>query len=208
MQAFEDAYVVHTIRDPLDTISSMISRGMSVLEAASIYLMYTAQGLALKGSPGYIEVRYESLANDPAKTLESQVLEPLGLKFFPEMLDSGNPAMSGVTKMTGWRQDELAEVTDQSVSRFHDESPGIQSAIVATLASVKISDAHAQRHNLQHETIEQVCGALKYPYPSGADAVDLKLQERLMNERKGLQRHLKWRGMFAPREDFPVELTF
>lgn len=204
MQRFEEAYIVHVVRNPYDTVASLVARGMSAYQAASIYLLYTAHGLALRGIPGYLEIQYESMVRDTAGTLEAALLQPLDLQFSNDMLNAGNQEMAGITRMEGWRSDELATVSDRSVGRFTDETTERQEQIVSALASLRLKDTYVKRHVLQHHTIEQLCNDLDYAYITDMHKEAGKVTEFLQKEKKqvmrGLMMPLLWTAATYPVE--------
>lgn len=204
---FDEAYIIHTIRNPYDTVASMVARGMSAYEAASVYLLYTAHGLAVKKSSGYIECRYEALVNDPASEMQ-EVLHPLGLEFYSHMLSAGNPQTSGVTKMLGWQLDELAPVSDQSVSRFEKSPERLQVNIATALAMVRLTDAYLTHHHLYHNKIESICHDLNYPFRNERDMVDTTLFEELKKQRQQVMRRLWIYNLFSSTsKGYSVELS-
>lgn len=204
---FDEASIIHTIRSPYDTVASMISRGMSAYEAASVYLLYTAHGLAMKDSPGYVECRYETLVSDPQAEIE-RLLHPLGLEFDPRMLSAGNPLTSGVTKMSGWQLDELAPVSDQSVSRFEKISDKEQVSIATAMAAVRITESYMKYHQLSHNRIESICNDLNYPYRNAHEIIDTSRFEELQKQRQLVKRRLRvYNLLSSTSQGYPVELS-
>ncbi len=205
MKSFEDAYIIHTTRCPYDTVASLVSRGMSTYQAASIYLYYTAHGLSSRHMPGYLEARYESLVKDAAATWTSEILDPLGLLFNSEMLAEGNPEMSGITQMQGWQLDELARVSDQSVSRYHKCAEEVQVHIATALASVRFIETYAKKHQMRYDTIEKVCAELNYHFHNEPDRIDRSLFPVLQKQRHQVMREL-WLTRLLSSSVYPIEL--
>ncbi|HLF63425.1 MAG TPA: sulfotransferase [Saprospiraceae bacterium] len=207
MQSFEDAYIIHTTRSPYDTVTSLVSRGMSPYLAASIYLLYTAHGLAAQEMPGYIEARYESLVSDAAGTLDSEILQPLGLQYVSDMLSEGNPRMAGISKMQGWRSDELDHISDRSISRYHDAPEQTQVSIATALASIRLTEKYMKWHRLQHDTIEMICAGMHYHYFNETDRIDRRLVATLQRDReKNIRRQWLQRWVSSPSM-YPIELV-
>jgi hypothetical protein len=60
--------LVHQIRDGRDVVVSLMRRGFNLFGAGSRWLYDTVHGLEARGSPAYLEVRYEDLVSDPDTT--------------------------------------------------------------------------------------------------------------------------------------------
>lgn len=204
INTFEDAHVIHMYRNPYDTVSSLVARGMSPFQAASVYLFYTAHGIAGRSLPGYIELRYESFVRDPRDTLESAVLEPMGLSFGQGMLDPGNEAMSTPSKMEGWLSDETQQVSEQSVSRFSQDKEDLQTAIATALWAVRIGERYADRAGIGVRTVEEICEELQYPFIHSADRIDPGQLLSMKSEREMIYSRLSRFRWFAEYIPFPV----
>ena len=204
MKAFEESHIIHITRSPYDTVASLIARGMSAYEAASVYLLYTSHGLAAREMHGYIEVRYESLVQNSAVTLDTEVLQSLGLEYTESMLAEGNPGMTGISRMQGWRSDEVAAVSGRSQGRYFDEPEDMQALIAMSLLCVRIAKRYRDQYRLQHDTIEKICAALNYPYyRNSAGSQHLPALQR--DRRQILRRHWFCR-LASPASEYPVVL--
>jgi hypothetical protein len=207
MRTFDESYIIHMVRNPYDTVASLVARGMPLFQAAAVYLYYTAHGLAARQMPGYLELSYEQLVSEPSKTVDQHILQPLGLQFSGEMLGEGNPAMSGVTKMQGWRSDELAMLSGRSVSRFADEPEALQRSVVTALASIRITESCLKKNGLAHRSVEMICTDLKYDFHGQKDRIDTRLIPGLMRERKQVIRKMWMSGYGALWRKYPVEVN-
>lgn len=204
---FEDIVLLHTIRAPYDTVSSLVSRGMSAYQAASVYLLYTAHGLAVKADSRYIELRYEDLVNDPALTMTRDILTPLHLDFHVEMLAEGNPHMASGGRMQGWRSDEVSRVSDKSISRFDDDPMDTRIRIATALASVRIKESYAAKHGLSHISISELCSAMQYPFFASSDLVQWQYFSEIQRDRRQVMRALWIDRFFSPSSDYPIEIV-
>jgi hypothetical protein len=179
---------------------------MSAYQAASIYLYYTAHGLAAQHMPGYLIARYESLVTNAANAWDSAILQPLSLQFYPEMLTEGNPEMAGVSQMQGWQLDELAKVSDQSVSRYLKCTEETQITIATALASVRITEEYAKPHHIEYRTIEKLCEELNYTFYNEPDRINRNLFPALQQQRQQAMRQLWFRRVLTS-SPYPVELS-
>lgn len=206
LKSFEDAFLIHIVRNPYDTVASLMARGMSVYEAASVYLLYTAHGLSAKEMTGYLQVSYESLVNNAEDIIDQQVLHPLGLAYLPEMLRTGNEAMTGISKMEGWRSDELDTLSDKSLSRFQDETEERQVEIASALSMIRIEDGYLKKNRLSHNSMRGVCADLDYPFHEHLIRKD-HYDERLHKEQKRVIRKLWMARVLSFGERYPVLIT-
>lgn len=194
---FTDAVIVHMVRSPYDTVCSLVHRGMSVYEAAAVWLIYTAHGVSAMQHPGYVEIRYERFARDPESELARTLLHRLGLTFSDAMHRTGNPEMTTPGTMTGWRSDERDAVSVKSVGRFDDESESMQNRIVHALSQMRIAERYAKAEGLTNMRVSELCDILGYPYID-ACTEDISLMRTLQGERRKVKRELLMRGGAMP----------
>jgi len=124
---FPDSKLVHVVRDPYDTVASLINRGMSVYNALTVYLLNVCQCLEHKGEAYYQEVCYEELVVDP-KTAVGDLCEFLGINFEADMIES-SAQEKGVDHMVGWNYKETSQIGKKSVGRF-DKLPEQTKALI------------------------------------------------------------------------------
>lgn len=131
---FPEARVIHVIRDGRDAVCSLrdhpdrrwvdgawvkVPNGRSIEEHARRWVEDTAAGIAWRGDPRYLEVRYEAMVTDPAATF-ARVLDFLGEPFDPSML-AADPAVDAGEG----RPDAAGPITTSSIGRWErdlDES--------------------------------------------------------------------------------------
>ncbi len=105
LERFPEARFIHVIRDGRDVVCSMrqhpdrrwvdgawvkVHRPLSLDQYARRWVLDTEAGMAHRGDPRYLEVRYEDLVQDPAGVLEG-LLQRLGESFDPAMLVEPGP---------------------------------------------------------------------------------------------------------------------
>ena len=151
---FPDSKIIHVVRNPYDTIASLVNRGMSVFNAVSVYLLNVCQCLEHKSKPYYYEVRYEDLVEKPKESI-AELCQFLEIKYENEMILT-SPNEKGVDHMKGWNYKETAQIGNKSVGRF-DRLPVITKRLVQ------------EGMNNLHSTLSQNCNcyddifkALKY----------------------------------------------
>ena len=181
---------LHFIRDPYDTIASMMARGKTPYQAVSLYLFNTAFGLADRNSDGYMEIRYEALTADPQGVMEV-VMRGFGLSMVPEMLAERKEAILEATQMPGWNYDETDQVRTGSVGRFEKCDTATRDQILLACESLVIAPAWRQKYSLTVATIADICRETGYhhrgssPGARGHGFGMERLQEQVMRRLKG-----------------------
>ena len=180
-EVFDDAHVVHIVRNPLDVIASLVSRGHTVFHAVSRYLFNTACGLRARGLVGYHEVVYEELVTDPEGTLVG-LLEPLGIPFHQSMIGEGNPHMSEAATMEGWLHKETDAPAASAIGRFAKLEGHLQDSILGAVKAIRLNEPFATEEGLQHVNIAAIARELSYEIPEGV--VDGALRGALIKQQQ------------------------
>jgi hypothetical protein len=160
LKHFPSGRVIHTTRDPYDTMASLVARGYSAFYAAGAYLINTAFALRAAGEGRHFLLRYEDWVMDPQERL-SACLSFLGLEWDPALLqprDGGAPV-----RMEGWLHDERGPLQQGSIGRFARLSPADQHAIRAVAQRMRIAPSYRSAHALPVASIGEVCEQLGYP---------------------------------------------
>ncbi len=183
--------IIHIVRHPLDTIASLVSRGLPLFQAVSRYLFSTAFGLAARDLDSYVEIKYEHLVNSPEEALSGYFKES-GLEFEAAMLSEGNPEMTETAKMEGWTHRETDVPSATAVGRFRNLSENQQGEILQAIACLTINSKFALKHTLPVTGIPAIASVLDYDLPG-----DLEASNRM---RRRLARSRLARMMFALAE--------
>jgi len=126
LENFEGSRFIACIRDPYDTISSLLARGVQLLDAVSIVKSSFLELFKLTSNLKVISLRYEDLVSRPKQEIQ-RLMDFLQLNFSDKLLQS-KPVLE-VTKLEGWNYDESGEIGNQSVGRFKNESEETQREI-------------------------------------------------------------------------------
>ncbi len=199
----KDVTCLWMIRNPYDTIASLVSRGYSIGYAVARCLMSYSFGVAAKRLPNVEIVRYEELVVDPKSTL-SDLCKTLGLQFEDAMLASGKASPEESTQMTGWNLDESDQIQANSIGRFQKLPQETHNQILQACHELKIKEEVASKLNLESATIKAICKRLKYDYLGRGE---LRGKPRWIDRelsRVKLSRSL--RGYPQPFRNFPVIL--
>jgi hypothetical protein len=171
---FRDQRVIHTTRNPLDTIASLVSRGHNPFYAAGAYLINTAFALKVHSHPAYYLVRYEDLVHDPQTEVKA-LLRFLQLAEVEEKLwEPKENEQKEDIRMKGWMANEKGTISNKSLGRFEKLSDNQKILIRAAVASLQIASHYAKKHQLPYTRIDQIAAILDYPLPDLKPGYPLK----------------------------------
>lgn len=145
---------VHTVRNPYDTIASLVARSKSVPEAVGFYLYNCSTALNSKNDR-LITVRYEALVQNPKEELQD-LLNVLGVDFEDKMLQASKINTGEITKIDSWKYDEAAAIGKQSVGRFEELSEEQKEDIISVGWNMKLKGVE------NYNSVPEVCQALNY----------------------------------------------
>jgi hypothetical protein len=85
LETFEDGFFLHIVRNPLFVYKSLIQRKFPPYIAANTWLIDVSQAYRLRKHPRLIEIKYETLIQEPAETI-GKILKRMGIKFETETI--------------------------------------------------------------------------------------------------------------------------
>ena len=207
---FDDGVILLIVRDPLDTIASLISRGFTVFTAIVRYLFNNAVGLRSSRSGRMHIVSYERLVHEPEESLTDlfhSFGSPLSEATARRMCEPGNPMMTEEDQLKGWRASEIDKPRTRSVGRFRDLPDDLQDLITDGIKSIRLADEFAQRHAIECQSIADVASKLNYSLDLRQGEVSKRSKQIL---RKGMRLYrwnaIKTRHLFFEKEN-PVEIS-
>ena len=166
-QAFLDNYptgkVIQIIRNPYDTIASLMARGMNAYYATGYYVYNTAIATSSYKHPSYYQLKYEDLVADPIATL-LQLCEFLQLPFEEEIVTAKHEQRSEPTTMKGWQHHETDAVVSSSIGRFQQMEEREKKLVHAAIDSFSIAPDFLKRHKILFSNCRELCKHLGYPY--------------------------------------------
>ena len=80
LDTFEDGFFLHIVRNPLFVYKSLIRRKLPPYIAANTWLIDVSQVYLLRKHPRFIEIKYETLADQPFDTV-SAILQKFGMDY-------------------------------------------------------------------------------------------------------------------------------
>ena len=193
---FPEGKAIQTIRNPYDTIASLMARGMNAYQATAYYVFNTAAATSSHQHERYYHLKYEDLVANPESTL-IDLLAFLSLPFEPAILIAKHEKRAEPTAMKGWRHEETAAVKTSSIGRFQALSEPEQALVFSAFTSFRISENYQKKWQISFRSGEELCAVLGYPYLVG----DVKkyrflLQKYLWKDRLSRVKHGFWWQFF------------
>jgi len=200
LKTWENGTVVHIVRDPLDIVASLIERGLPLFLAVSRFLFNTAHALISKDNSNYLIIRYEALVASPEEALDP-ILKRVQCSFQSGMLEAGNPQMTEVHQMSGWRSSEIDKPNQRSIGRFKSLTEKAQSDIITSFSILRINPDYARKHGLPYLDAMSISESLGYSIPELKIDAKREVMSRLSSEqRRYRQNCLRERRLFFERE--------
>lgn len=143
VEAFPDAKVLHIVRDPRDTICSLVARGHTLTSAAETWLCSVAMIQPFVPLERVHEIRYEDLVMDARLELE-KICRFIGVPYEDQMLvPSGNIRQRGRRHRSAWRSLPTEPISVASVGRYKEEDYNF-----SDIYSMKLTPALASREGI------------------------------------------------------------
>ncbi len=123
---FPNAVILHMVRDPRGAVASLQRKAWarsSVVANARLWLRLNQAARLFRQRPGYLEVRYEALVQDPAREVRG-ICSLLGEEYSPAML---LPEEDSTGHIRGARRSRMA-VTSEQVDAWRKELTSSQVA--------------------------------------------------------------------------------
>ncbi len=188
---------IHIVRNPYDTIASLLRRGYAPHYAVGIYLLNTASGLKHYDDPKVHTIRYEDLVKQPEDSI-MEICRFLKISFFPDMLMPGGEHVKE-SKLKGWQYDETQEIGKKSVGRFYEMPEQTQNLLLEYIQGIEISPAGKDYFGVQINGIRDICMALDYDYlTSKKNTFGERIKKDLSSDRRLRLRRGYWTGVKYP----------
>jgi len=196
LQHFPAGKAIQTIRNPYDTIASLMARGMNAYQATAYYVFNTATATANHQHKRYYQLKYEDLVAEPSVIL-TQLFAFLELTFEPEILVAKHEKRAEPTAMKGWKHEETAAVKASSIGRFNTLPKEKQAIIYSAFSAFKISKSYQKKWNIPFNSGAELCAILGYNYVPGAiEKHRFLLKKYLWRDRLSRVKHGFWWQFF------------
>lgn len=186
---FSGGKAIQTIRNPYDTIASLMARGMNAYQATAYYVFNTAAATSNHQHERYYHLKYEDLVAKPESTL-MELFTFLNLPFEPAILIAKHEKRAEPTAMKGWKHEETDVVKASSIGRFQTLSAAEKALVYSAFTTFRISESYQKKWQLSFNSGEELCAVLDYDYVAG----DVKkhrflLQKYLWKDRLSRVKH-------------------
>ena len=204
LQAYPTGKTIQIVRNPYDTVASLMARGMNPYYATGYYVYNTAIASSSNNDPRYYQLSYEDLVAQPKATL-SKLFSFLEIPFEENIITAKHEKRKEPTTMDGWKHHETAAVQASSIGRFQ-ELPTTQQALIQTaLHSFKIHPAYAEKYHIRYTNCQELCEVLGYDFQTAVNRKNLAtLKKYYWKSRVGRVRHLGWKAIRSFPGDWVV----
>ena len=162
LQHVPEGKVIHPVRDPYETMASLVRRGIPEYLAAGHYVYQTSCALSVRGNERYCEVNYADLVEQPRETL-SEVCEFLGVSYTDQMLEPTSEERRARVRMPGWKAAETEAVQRVDLKKFGKLPIEDRNRILAALAAYEIPASYVHKYQIPFRTFAEIAREMNYP---------------------------------------------
>ncbi len=166
LKHFPAGKAIQTVRNPYDTIASLMARGMNAYQATGYYVFNTAAATANYQHQQYYQIKYEALVEQPTETL-AKLFAFLAIPFEPNILIAQHEKRTEPTAMKGWKHEETAAVKATSIGRFQALSEADRALVYSAFTTFRISATYQKKWQLPFHSGAELCAILGYDYVEG-----------------------------------------
>jgi hypothetical protein len=176
LNQFSSSAVILTVRDPYDTVASLVKRGFSPMYAAGLWVYNTSRGLTCRGRKEFMKVKYEDFVRNPDRAT-NDIIHFLHLKTSKDIVQ---PTVNkDVIGIQSWNVNPNQEISSKSIGSFDSLPSETKNKIIASLALFKISDAHMMKYKLDFEHCSDLCKYLGYNFKEVSPSILTKTKSSL-----------------------------
>lgn len=163
LEHFPEGKVIQIIRNPYDTVASLVSRNINPYWATGYYVYNTAIMSSVHHSPSYYQLTYEDLVEKPHYTLES-LFHFMDLPFEQEIIEARHEKRKEPTTIRGWKHHETGSIQSSSIGRFGELPPPQQELIKSALTHFEIQANYLDKYQIQFKNAAELCQHFDYPF--------------------------------------------
>ncbi len=163
LNSFEDAGVIHMIRNPFDTMTSLVNRGFHPVYATGICLLNNITAWKYRNDERYHCIKYEDLIGDAEKKI-TELCHFIGIEYESTMLIPSNPLGITETKISSWRFDEMETIqSDNQRKQPIDQKE--TAMVVACMHHLFPSGSMKVKFDLDHVSLADLSRQFGYEIP-------------------------------------------
>ena len=167
LEQFSGSKVIHIVRNPYDSIASLVKRGFTTYFAVGVWYINNAFALRLEGDDRYLRIRYEDLCDETDTTM-SIVSDFIGVENF---VFSKPPGSESIMKndISSWDNSPRGAISKSSIGGFKKLAED-EKALIKYIARVFfISPDYRKRHGLTHMSFGDLTSHFGYQNLSGGE---------------------------------------
>lgn len=176
----KDVCLVKIIRDPYDSIASLIARGYGIVYAVGLFLLHNSAGI-FESDRDILFCKYENLVTEPEYVMKG-LLESMKLPWESTLLTPENRNII----MPGWNHDETGPIRSSSIGRFDSLNSEIQNEIIHAVNDMSVNiEFQIPCQTWSVRNIEEICDLYNYSFkkPSGNNTHRLRHKQILLQEK-------------------------
>lgn len=134
---YPGAYIIHIVRDPRDVVASlqrMPWAPKSILNNASMWVLFNRAAEKSRHRPAYLQVRYEHLVASPQQTL-SKICDHIG-EHWPTEIEIATSSPDPYS----WPRSIAGPVTSERLDKWKDELRPQEVALVERIAGARMDE--------------------------------------------------------------------
>ena len=195
LENYPQGKVLQIVRNPYDTIASLMARGMNAYYATGYYVYNTAVATSSYQDPRYYHLKYEDLVAHPLPTLQA-LFNFLNIPFEASIIQAQHEQRAEPTTMQGWQHHETAAVATTSIGRFQQLSEEEQQLVHTAIASFHIHSNYLQKYHIRFPNCQSLCEVIGYPYLSTiSPSKKRKLRLYQFKDRLSRMKHQSWKAI-------------
>lgn len=163
LKHFPQGRVVHTLRNPYETMASLRRRGFPAYVAAGHFVYQTAAAASARGHQRYTEVEYEQLVGRPTETVR-ELCAFLQLDFEPDMMRPDEAEQREAVKMPGWRAAETDAIRRVDLNKFSRLDERAQQEIIAALQVYQIPKTYLRKWDIRYRNFAELCSVMGFDH--------------------------------------------
>jgi len=172
LRTFPEARFIHIVRDPRDTVLSIMKRGKgsSALNASETWITRVAAIQPWRSSERVLEIRYEDLVTEPDRTL-GKITSFLGVEYRETFFNDDTWSSKELGKFKGhssWEIDVSGPISTKGVGKYRDTSVDL-----SVMASVRLTEEFAKILGTRQFSLVELAKTYGYMLDDGVAEVEL-----------------------------------
>jgi len=174
LKIYPNAKIIHLVRDPRDSINSIIKRTLNentkdnnfaIYHSVSHWLYNNSAAYSIKNKKNYLRIKYENLVTNPEETLKV-ILEHIGVDYI-NLVNLDNNYWKEVNNENihkTWNTNPFSKISTSSIGKYKEELPNEAFNMIKYL---KLSFIARKKLKVKHKSIEFLMNEFGYENNKG-----------------------------------------